>query len=471
MHRMFSACASADNILNNPALLLICAEMVWTLFFEFEFLNFKGQIDENTSTCPGQLREVVIKEVCMVSTDNVNWVAFMSYLQLNVIVREKDVLSDVRFIHSFKIIASKIDDIPWTQAAEVSWAAPTPHPPAHTSGCSSKTLPPTQLEAIKKKYDPARSLFPLHTAEHLSDANKVCTSRSSSLSPVSVLRRQSFHPLRSIRKMYNSFVRQYYRITGSANQIRSVWICLRSRGRGNQLSLSSDESVTFFFVCLFFTGHIFGLFVILWWSCTSIPLYLLTALERFMGRTMSRLRFLQHEIISQITNIFPCLKTHETRRGTTCLMTGCVSALGRCAIHCLPVNTLAWPLNSIKCVWVLLLSDTCIQMPTHLHILQMGGRIRLAHTHTHTLMLSEIHKSFPQQEAKSMPNTPHWFYLHGFWCRSEALWRWERFSSFCESLDTHMHTQIIKCLQMTHTYNTGCRCATFVKLKLMLPGI
>lgn len=31
MHRMFSACASADNTVNNPALLLICAKTLFEL--------------------------------------------------------------------------------------------------------------------------------------------------------------------------------------------------------------------------------------------------------------------------------------------------------------------------------------------------------------------------------------------------------------------------------------------------------
>lgn len=103
-------------------------------------------------------------------------------------------------------------------------------------------------------YDPARSLFPLHTAEHLCDANTASTSRSLSLSLPSPFREgEVFTNCDQYGKMYKSFVHQYYRITGSANQIRSDGICLRSRGRGNQLSLYSDDIVSSVFI-----RHIFG---------------------------------------------------------------------------------------------------------------------------------------------------------------------------------------------------------------------
>lgn len=59
-----------------------------------------------------------------------------------------------------KYFLSKIDVIPWTQAAEVSWRPPptattTPHPTPHTHNhrylLMPSPLPPTLSEAVKKK--------------------------------------------------------------------------------------------------------------------------------------------------------------------------------------------------------------------------------------------------------------------------------------------------------------------------------
>lgn len=171
-------------------------------------------------------------------------------------------------------------------------------------------------------------------------------------------------------------------------------------------------------------------------------------------RLMRELMFLQHQIIWQIISIFLLFSrpekycTHEEGqhavRPAVCL---------RWAVRCLQLYLLkrAWPLNIIKLAWVLLLRSTCIHTHTHLSQIEVG--IQLSPTNTHT------HKPFPQREAKSIPNTPHRSYLHGFDV-SLRLSGDDNVSLPSAQLGhTHAHANRQILTNDAHTRNTRCRCA------------
>lgn len=239
MHRMFSACASADNTVNNPALLLICAKTL----FELSSLNQNFWIVEVRS-CIYKIWIVCLDSVQYVTKILTLGLIFQSRLfRMNPKYREKCNLRGCKKTQMWlfsllywtiqRCVVTKIDDIPWTQVAEVSWAAPFPS--LHTHQDVHLRLSHPQRKK-KKKTHPTHSLFFPHTTEHLCMLTKWAPR---SHVHVMILSQDSivFTHCDQYRNCNKWFVHKYYCITGSANQICSDWICWRRRECGNQSSI------------------------------------------------------------------------------------------------------------------------------------------------------------------------------------------------------------------------------------------
>lgn len=200
--------------------------------------------------------------------------------------------------------------------------------------------------------------------------------------------------------MYKWFVYKYYRITGTANQIcsESIW------GRRSFEISYTHSNVTFVFIRHISLAPHFH-FIYLRHLCArwmkaanNTELVFL-----FFCSTQNLYRDYNYLLVVRVA-----WKDWDVKRDNMLNSTLCVCA-GLCAVSgvsALCLLKLAWPLNIIK----LALAAHAFTR-THLNAAQERGKWRRRlQTHTHTLR----HKSFSQRGAKSIPNTPHRFYLHGF---------------------------------------------------------
>lgn len=228
------------------------------------------------------------------------------------------------FIEQFKI--SSVQNR-WYSLNSSCWGLLSPHPPAHTSGCSPNPLSPTQLEAIKRKKTPSHPLIVSspHRWTPL-DANKVSTSFSRPRFD-SLARKQCFHPLRSISEMYKWFAHKYYCISGSSNQICSDWICLRSvRAWKSAEHLPRLKS----YLC-FYQTHFWGVVCDIWVKLHRISLSFIYGIAdihaanegAYVSAASNHLTDHKYFLVVQ-----QAWKILHTWRGTACCTTCCVSAVG-----------------------------------------------------------------------------------------------------------------------------------------------